>query len=128
MDIWKIILRARAIENNVDVIGCSLGSTYKNHPPYSWVGNSIVVDYEGRIVAQSPVGPSTQILVAPINVGSLREFRGKTSMLSLSHLRTELYKDVYERSVFPPSCGAEVKEVTQNSLREAIASVKEKLI
>lgn len=127
-DIWRTILRARAIENNVYVIGCSLGSTYENHPPYSWTGNSIVIDYEGRIVAQSPPGPGTQILVAPINIDSLRDFRRKTYMLSMMHLRTELYKDIYEQSVFPPAGGVENRDISQTSLRKAIDHIKGKLL
>jgi len=127
-DVWKTILRARAIENNVYVIGCSLGSTYENHPPYSWTGNSIVVDYEGRIVAQSPPGPCTQILVAPVNIGGLRDFRRQTSMLNMLHLRTELYRDLYEQTIFPPAGGVDGTEISQTSLRKAIARLKEKLL
>jgi predicted amidohydrolase len=128
MNIWTTILRARAIENNFYVVGCSLGSRYENHPPYSWVGNSIVIDYEGRIVAQSPSGPSNQILVAPINLQGLREFRQRTLLLSFAHLRTEIYRQVYERSVFPSGGLEGSNDLTQEMIRDKIEQVKRSIL
>jgi len=124
-DVWKVINRARAIENSVYVIACSLGSSYRNHPPYSWVGNSMIIDFEGRIIAQSPAGPSEQILVAPIYMKSLRAYRAATNMFSLLHLRTEIYKDVYSKPIFP----SELKNreyIDQKILREKTEKLKRK--
>jgi len=121
MDVWTTTLRARAMENSLYVVGCSLGSTLLDHPPYSWTGGSVVIDYEGRVVAQSPNGPVEDILVAPIYIDNLREFRRETQMFNLAHLRTEIYKSTYKRRVFH---GSGDSEITQDSLRKIIDSTR----
>jgi len=124
-DVWRVINRARAIENSVYIIACSLGSSYRNHPPYSWVGNSMIIDFEGRVIAQSPAGPSEQILVAPIYIKSLRTYRTTTNMFSLLHLRTEIYKDVYSKPIFPQDLKNR-QYIDQKILREKIKKLKRK--
>jgi len=126
-DVWKVINRARAIENSVYVVACSLGSSYQNHPPYSWVGNSMIIDFEGRIIAQSPAGPSEQILVAPIYIKNLRAFRSTTEMCSLFHLRTELYRDIYNEPIYPQAFGNK-RCIDQIVLRKRINKIRKKFL
>jgi len=125
MDVWSVALRGRAIENSVFVVGCSLASSYSNHPPFSWTGGSMIVDYEGRIVAQA-AGNTEQILVAPININELRSFRELTNLFSPNHLRTEIYKDFYAESVFPPKSAffGQNRNVSQDSLRRLLNELK----
>jgi formamidase len=126
-DVWSVALRGRAIENSVFVVGCSLASSYSNHPPFSWSGGSMIVDYEGRIVAQA-AGNTEQILVAPINIDELRSFRESTNLFSPNHLRTEIYKDFYAESVFPPKSAVwrQNHDISQDSLRKLLNELKAK--
>jgi hypothetical protein len=62
----------------------------------------MVVDYDGRILAQASPGPGERIVVAPIDISALRhERRARRGHHMLSHLRTEAYP-VYGRRVYPP--------------------------
>jgi hypothetical protein len=55
------------------------------------------------LLAQADPGPGEKIVVAPIDVGSLRHERDRRRGHDMrSHLRTEAYP-LYGRSVFPPA-------------------------
>ena len=40
-------------------------------PPFAWPGGSMVVDYDGRILAQVDPGPGEKIVVGPIDLAAL---------------------------------------------------------
>ena len=62
----------------------------------------MVVDFDGRILAQADPGPGEKIVVAPVDVGALRHERSvRSGHHMLAHLRTEAYP-AYGSSVFPP--------------------------
>lgn len=77
MDWWTVINRARAIENRVFVVAANQGASMEGYPPFSWPGGSMVVDYDGRILAQVDPGPGEKVVVAPIDVRALREERAR---------------------------------------------------
>jgi predicted amidohydrolase len=61
----------------------------------------MVVDYDGRILAQADPGPGEKIVVGPIDLAGLRAERGRRrGHHFLSHLRTEAYTDLYSRPIF----------------------------
>jgi len=63
----------------------------------------MVVDFDGRILAQADPGPGEKIVVAPIDVSALRHERSvRSGHHMLAHLRTEAYP-AYRGSVFPPA-------------------------
>jgi hypothetical protein len=63
----------------------------------------MVVDYDGRILAQASSGPGERIVVAPIDITALRHERGvRRGHHMLSHLRTEAYP-VYRQRIYPPT-------------------------
>jgi len=106
MDWWTVINRARAIENVAYVVASNQAARMSNYPPFSWPGGSMVVDYDGRILAQADPGPGEKVVVAPIDLDALRAERSRRSGHHMpSHLRTEAYP-VYLRSVYPPVVGA----------------------
>ena len=47
--------RTRAIENMAYVVAANQGASLKHYPPYSWPGGSMIVDYDGRILAEGNV-------------------------------------------------------------------------
>ena len=71
MDWWTVVNRCRAIENTAYVVAANQGASLKHYPPYSWPGGSMVVDYDGRILAQASAGPGERIVVAPVDVSAL---------------------------------------------------------
>lgn len=101
-DWWTVVNRCRALENTAFVVAANQGASLKHYPPYSWPGGSMVVDYDGRILAQASPGPGERIVVAPIDITALRHERAtRVGHHMLAHLRTEAYP-VYERHTYPP--------------------------
>jgi len=72
MDWWTLVNRTRALENLAYVVAANQGAQMKHYPPFSWPGGSMVVDYDGRILAQADPGPGEKVVVAPIDLEALR--------------------------------------------------------
>jgi hypothetical protein len=61
----------------------------------------MVVDYDGRILAQADPGPGEKVVTAPIDLDSLRAERERRSGHDMrAHLRSELY-DYLQHPYFP---------------------------
>lgn len=106
MDWWTVVNRARAIENLAYVVASNQGASLKNYAPFSWPGGSMVVDFDGRILAQADPGPGEKIVVAEIDVAALRAAReSRRGHNHLAHLRSEAYP-VYRRRFFPAAWDA----------------------
>jgi formamidase len=102
MNWWTLINRARALENIAYVVAANQGASLRRYPPYSWPGGSQVVDFDGRLLAQASPGPGERIVVAPVDISSLRhERRTRSGHHMLAHLRTEAYP-LYRRPGYPP--------------------------
>ena len=93
MDWWTVVNRCRALENMSYVVAANQGASLQHYGPFSWPGGSMVVDYDGRILAQADPGPGEKIVVAEIDLGALREARmGRLGHNPLAHLRREAYR------------------------------------
>jgi predicted amidohydrolase len=124
MDWWTVMNRARAIENMAYVVAANQGASLKHYPPYSWPGGSMVVDFDGRIVAQASPGPGEKIVVAPVDISALRHERDtRRGHHLLAHLRTEAYP-VYQRHIYPSQPSATLSYERNNEL---IDEAKQKL-
>jgi predicted amidohydrolase len=100
---WTVVNRCRAIENMAYVVAANQGAQLKFYPPYSWPGGSQVVDFEGRLLAQASPGPGERIVIAPIDISSLRHERStRVGHHMLAHLRTEAYP-LYQQHRYPPN-------------------------
>src|SRR5262249_59538071 len=64
MDWWTLVNRCRALENLAYVVAANQGARADHYPPFSWPGGSMLVDYDGRILAQADPGPGEKIVVA----------------------------------------------------------------
>jgi formamidase len=103
MDWWTIINRCRALENMCYVVASNQAASLKHYPPYSWSGGSMVIDFDGRILAKASEGHGEKIVVAPIDISALRHEREvRTGHHLLSHLRTEAYP-AYKKHIYPPT-------------------------
>jgi predicted amidohydrolase len=101
MDWWTLFNRARAVENFAYVVACNQGASASNYPPFSWPGGSMVVDFDGRILAQADPGAGEKIVVGPIDLAALRAERHRREGHSvLTHLRTEVYTELYARPIY----------------------------
>jgi predicted amidohydrolase len=101
LDWWTLVNRCRAIENLAFVVAANQGAKLSNYPPFSWPGGSMIVDYDGRILAQAEPGPGERIVVGPVDLAALRsERQRRCGHHMLAHLRNELYRG-YTQSRYP---------------------------
>lgn len=101
MDWWTVVNRCRALENMAYVVAANQGASLSHYPPFSWPGGSMVVDFDGRILAQADPGPGGKIVVAPVDVAALRAERTRRrGHHLLAHLRSETV--VHARNTFYP--------------------------
>lgn len=106
MDWWTVVNRCRAIENTAFVVAANQGASLAHYPPFSWPGGSMVVDYDGRILAQADPGPGEKIVVAPVDISALRAERDRrVGHHMLGHLRTETHRHA-RASIYPPGRAA----------------------
>ena len=127
MDWWTVVNRCRALENMAYVVAANQGAALEQYPPFSWPGGSMVVDFDGRILAQADPGPGEKIVVAPIDIGALRHDRvRRTGHHLISHLRTEAYS-VYRRSIYPQGRMSGVENSTMQMNLELIEEAKKKV-
>lgn len=125
MDWWTVVNRCRAIENVAWVVAANQAASLSHYPPFSWPGGSMVVDFDGRVVAQADPGPGEKIVYAPVDVGALRHERAtRRGHQNLAHLRSELFP-MYRRPWYPGGRGAEDLSIEGND--RAIAEAKSKL-
>ena len=81
---WRLLLRARAVENQCYVIGADLGD--REHPTRPIWGGSAIVDPWGEVVAELDDGEG--VIVADIDTE--RQTRIRTDMPVLEHRRLGL--------------------------------------
>ncbi|HMC63962.1 MAG TPA: nitrilase-related carbon-nitrogen hydrolase [Gemmataceae bacterium] len=124
MDWWTIVNRCRALENIAYVVAANQGARADHYPPFTWPGGSMIVDYDGRLLAQADPGPGEKIVVAPIDIEALRAERDRRrGHHMLAHLRTEAYTG-YQRPIYPGSLADGVAKLTVEGNERAIAAGK----
>ncbi len=127
LDWWTVVNRCRALENIAYVVAANQGASLSHYPPFSWPGGSMMVDFEGRLLAQADPGPGEKIVVAPIDIGALRHERAvRRGHQTLAHLRTECHP-LYHTTLYPPGRGAERDNLAIEPIGEAIDQAKDKL-
>ena len=126
MDWWTMFNRVRAAENTVFVVAANQGASLEHYPPFSWPGGSMVVDYDGRVLAQADPGPGEKVVVAPIDLAALRaERERRVGHDTRSHLRSEVH-DYLSRQHLP---GADREEhpLTQEGIRRRISAGRRRI-
>lgn len=103
MDWWTLFNRARAAENTAFVVAANQAASASNYPPFSWPGGSMIVDFDGRVLAQAEPGSGERIVVGPIDLGALRfERKRREGHNLLGHIRSEAYAGLYARPIYRP--------------------------
>jgi predicted amidohydrolase len=111
MDWWTLFNRTRAVENFAYVVATNQGASASNYPPFSWPGGSMIVDFDGRILAQADPGPGEKIVVAPIDLASLRAERSRRrGHCFLDHLRTDANRGKFSPYSSPRSAGNRLED------------------
>ncbi|MCA9284442.1 MAG: hypothetical protein KDA22_04455 [Phycisphaerales bacterium] len=119
MDWWTLFNRARAVENTVFVVAANQGASLEGYAPFSWPGGSMVVDFDGRVLAQADPGPGEKVVVAPIDIAALRAERARRVGHDMrGHLRAEIHPYL-SRPTLPK---ADAHPITVESLRTRIAA------
>jgi predicted amidohydrolase len=124
---WTLVNRMRALENMAYVVAANQSASLKNYPPFSWPGGSMIVDYDGRVLAQAEPGTGEKIVVGPIDLAALRAARQRRrGHQMLAHLRTEAYSK-YANPIYPAGQGNKdtiTVETNDESLRQAQEALK----
>lgn len=102
-DFWMFTRRARAHDNMAYVLGSNWGTVdYAYYPKAFCPGNSFAIDYTGMVMRHSPY-PEEQVLAATIDIESLREHRSRCNHNTWVDVRTEGFKQIYEKPIYPPN-------------------------
>ena len=121
---WTLVNRTRALENMVYVVAANQGATLEHYPPFSWPGGSMVVDYDGRVLAQADPGAGEKVVVAPINVAQLRYERERRMGHDLrAHVRSEVHSYLDRQYLAP----AGPDPISIDQLKDRIAAAKRRL-
>jgi predicted amidohydrolase len=102
-DFWRFTRRTRAHDNMAYVLGSNWGSVgYAYYPSAFCPGNSIMIDYTGMIMREAPY-PSEQVIAATIDIESLREHRSRCNHNTWVDVRTEGFRQIYDKPIYPPN-------------------------
>jgi formamidase len=124
MDWWTLMNRSRAVENTAYVVAANQGAAMEHYPPFSWPGGSMVVNYDGVILAQADPGPGEKVVVAPVDIDALRAERQRRRGHDMrAHLRSEIHD--YARQGYLPRGGN--AELSIEDIDRRIAAGKRKL-
>ena len=128
MDWWTTVNRCRALENTAYVLAANQGAELSHYPPFSWPGGSMVVDFDGRILAQADPGPGEKIVVSEVDIGALRHIRKRRAgHHTLAHLRSEAYP-MYGQPYYPQGSFSDEDNHTVAMNEERIAEVKQRIM
>ena len=124
MDWWTLFNRTRAIENTTYVVAANQGAARSHYPPFSWPGGSMIVDFDGRLLAQADPGPGEKVVVGPIDLSALRQERQRRAGHDMrAHLRSEVHTYLGQ-SHFPPA--QDETAISTETIHQRIAQARRK--
>src|SRR5260370_12041441 len=127
VDWWTVVNRCRALEDMAYVVAANQGARAEYYPPFSWPGGSMLVDYDGRLLAQADPGPGEKIVVGPIDLAALRaERERRCGHHMLAHLRTEAYP-AYRRPIYPGSLPKGAAPLSMETNEQPLAAARQRL-
>jgi predicted amidohydrolase len=103
---WEIQNRARALDNTCYLVAPNLGTYYllpdSPLPVDTFGGQSMIVDFKGRIVSRHDYGSGSSYCGGVIDIEALREFRSRSPLMNwMKDLRMEVLSLIYEKPVYP---------------------------
>jgi predicted amidohydrolase len=127
-EIWDVQNRARAADNTAYVIAPNCGALIMPGNPPTVIGGalggkSMIVGYKGDQLAQSTTVDDAYV-AAEINIDALRYYRDTARFQNwMPYLRTEIYRSIYERGVWPPNQPPLDDAGTEKIFDEAVAEL-----
>jgi predicted amidohydrolase len=101
METWEVENRMRAFENLAYIIAPNTGGVITEETPASICpGDSMIVDFNGVIVARAPY-PGETIVSAVIHLEDLRRRRQDPRRNFLTQIRSEVFEDLYQEPIYP---------------------------
>jgi len=91
---WELLMRSRAVDHQVFVVGAAPGNRLENPAP-SVYGHSIVVNPWGDIVGQ--MGFEEGLLIVDLHLEQIDAVREQLPLLK--HLRPDIYEGFYKHSI-----------------------------
>ncbi len=104
-DLWEIQNRARALDNTMYVVAPNpaayLPSPESAFPIDTFGGNTMIVDYQGRMVSNHKGGGAASYAGGIIDIEALRQYRARSLWGNwLKDLRTEQFRLIYDQPLF----------------------------
>jgi predicted amidohydrolase len=127
-EIWDVQNRARAADNTAYLVAPNCGALIMpGNPPVTiggaLGGKSMVVGYKGEVLAQSTVVDDCYV-AAEIDIDALRHYRQHARFQNwMPYLRTEIYRQLYERPIWPKNQQAMDDRGTEAVFDAAIAEL-----
>jgi predicted amidohydrolase len=105
-EFFEIQNRARALDNNFYILAPNLATYYLEQdsdlPIDTFGGQSMIVDYKGRIVGKHLYGAGSSYCAGTVDIDALRKFRAQAQWDNwMKDLRMELAQLVYEKPIYP---------------------------
>lgn len=105
-EFFEIQNRARALDNNLYILAPNMGTYYltseSDLPIDTFGGQSMIVDYKGRIVGRQDYGAGSTYVAGTIDIEALRHHRTHAQWDNwMKDLRTEVYQLIYEQPIYP---------------------------
>lgn len=101
METWELENRMRAYENLAYVLAPNTGGVITEETPASICpGDSMVVDFNGVIVARAPY-PGETIVSAVIHLEDLRRRRQDPQRNFPAQIRCEVFQELYQKPIYP---------------------------
>lgn len=128
-DLWELQNRARALDNTCFVVAPNPASYLPMpesiFPVDTFGGNSMIIDYQGRIISNHKAGGAASYAGGIIDIEALREYRARSLWGNwLKDLRTEQFKIIYDQPLYemnrcmdqPPLKHAENDKVVRKAI------------
>lgn len=103
--LWEVQNRARALDNTMYVVAPNPASYYPtaqtSSPIDTFGGNSMIVDYQGRVISNHRSGGGASYAGAIVDIEALRQYRARSLWGNwMRDLRTEQYRLIYDEPIF----------------------------
>lgn len=121
---WEIPNRAAALYNMMYVVACAPGDyIILKSPRNAAPGQSMIVDFHGALL-QHVTYPGEAVTGTAINIEMLRKRRMDPKHNWIPQLRTEVYREIYQKPIYPINLYAKKLPVAERERLDEIPIAK----
>lgn len=130
-EIFEVQNRARAMDNTCYMVAPNTGSLIMPGPngaPPTTIdgtlgGRSSIIDYKGTVLSQNTITGDSYV-AAEINIEALRHYRETARVQNwIPYIKTELYRKLYDRSLWPRNRPNIDDKVAEELFRESLSAL-----